>query len=71
MTHVKLILKYNMDCSDTISAESIQEPNVDIGKSCFKYDIIKRIFFDTFNRIKRYINNNTNSVLQALNFPTA
>ena len=63
--------KYNMDCSDTISAESIQEPNVDIGKSCFKYDIIKRIFFDTFNRIKRYINNNTNSVLQALNFPTA
>ena len=63
--------RYNMDCSDKISAESIQEPNVDVGKSCYKYDIIKRIFFDTFNRIKRYINNNTNSVLQALNFPTA
>ena len=65
------IERYNMDCSETISAESIQEPNVDIGKSCFKYDRIKMIFCETFNRIKEYMNDNKNSILQALNFPSS
>ena len=63
--------RYNMDCSETISVESIQEPNVDIGKSCYKYDKIRMIFFETFNRIKEYMNDNKNSVLQALNFPSS
>ena len=63
--------RYNMDCSETISVESIQEPNVDIGKSCYKYDKIRMIFFETLNRIKEYMNDNKNSVLQALNFPSS
>ena len=27
-----------MDCSDTISVESIQDPGNDIGKSCYQYN---------------------------------
>ena len=62
--------RYDMDCSDTISVESIQEPGIDIGKSCFKYQFITNIFYDTYIKIKREMNNNTNSILQFLSFPT-
>ena len=62
--------RYDMDCSDTISVESIQEPGIDIGKSCFKYLFITNIFYDTYIKIKREMNNNTNSILQFLSFPT-
>ena len=62
--------RFDMDCSDTISAESIQESGVDVGKSCFKYDSIKRIFMNAYNTIKAELNNNGKSIFQALNFPT-
>ena len=62
--------RMDMDCSDTICAESIQEKGNDIGKSCYQYDKIKQIFFFTFNQIKVGMNNDTNSILQAINFPT-
>ncbi len=59
-----------MDCSDTISAESIQEAGVDVGKSCYKYDSIRRIFMNSYNTIKAELNNDRKSIFQALNFPT-
>ena len=61
--------RFDMDCSDTISVESIQEPGIDIGKSCFKYREIQFIFFKTYCRIEEHLKNNTNSILQALDFP--
>ena len=63
--------RLNMDCSDTISAESIQEANVDIGKSCFKYEYIRLIFKNAYNTIKDKMKKNTLSILNALNFPSA
>ena len=63
--------RLNMDCSDTISAESIQEANVDIGKSCFKYEYIRLIFKNAYNTIKDEMKKNTTSILNALNFPSA
>ena len=63
--------RFDMDCSETISAESFQEANVDVGKSCYKYESIKRIFFETYNKIKKEMDKNTNSILQALFFPSA
>ena len=59
-----------MDCSDTISVESIQEPETDIGKSCYKYNDIKIIFLRKYKQIKNEIGNNSISILQVLNFPT-
>ena len=58
-----------MDCSDTISVESIQDPGNDIGKSCYQYFKIKRLFFNTYNTIRSEMNHNTVSILQALEFP--
>ena len=59
-----------MECSDSISVESIQESNMDVGKSCYNYNKIKRRFLEAYNKIKSGINNNNKSILQILNFPT-
>ena len=61
---------FNMDYSDHISVESIQEEGNDIGKNCYKYKYIKNVFLRTYNTIKSQINNDTVSILQALKFPT-
>ena len=61
--------RLDMDCSDTISVESIQDPGNDIGKSCYQYFKIKRLFFNTYNTIRSEMNHNTVSILQALEFP--
>jgi hypothetical protein len=62
--------RFDMDCSDTICVESIQDQGNDIGKSCYRYENIRKIFTNTYNTIKSEMNNNTVSILQALNFPT-
>ena len=58
--------RYNMDCSETISAESIQEPNVDIGKSCFHFNEIRncfKIIYEKLNQMKcKKINNILNEI---------
>ena len=62
--------RFDMECSDSISVESIQESNMDVGKSCYNYNKIKRRFLEAYNKIKSGINNNNKSILQILNFPT-
>ena len=63
--------RFEMDCSEHISVESIQDEGNDIGKSCFHYKYIKTLFFNTYNMIKTQMNYNTVSILQALEFPNA
>ena len=61
--------RYDMDCSDTISVESIEEEKKDIGRSCSQYAKIKFLFLSTYNKIKTELNNDTKSILLALDFP--
>jgi len=60
----------DMDCSDTICAESIQEQGIDIGRSCYNYEKIVNLFKTTYNKINIEKKNNTCSILRALGFPT-
>ena len=58
-----------MDFCDYICVESIQEPEKDIGKNCYKYKSIIQHFQYAYNMIKAHLNHNTMSILQALGFP--
>lgn len=60
----------DMDCSDTICVESIQEQGIDIGKNCYNYERIVYLFKATYNKINIEKKNNTCSILKALGFPT-
>ena len=60
----------DMDCSDTICVESIQDQGIDIGKSCYNYEKIVYLFKATYNKINIEKKNNTCSILKALGFPT-
>jgi hypothetical protein len=63
------IERYDMDCSDTICVENIQEQGIDIGKSCYNYGKIVELFKTTYNKINIEKQKNTCSILKALEFP--
>ena len=62
--------RIDMDCSETICAESIQEQGIDVGRSCYNYGKIKNLFKDTYDKIKIEKQKNTLSILQSLDFPS-
>ena len=62
--------RIDMDCSDNICAESIQEQGVDVGKACYNYPKIAYLFKSSYDKIKHEKQDNTCSILQALGFPT-
>ena len=62
--------RIDMDCSDTICAENIQEQGIDVGKSCYNYGKIVELFKTTYNKINIEKQKNTCSILKALEFPT-
>ena len=62
--------RIDMDCSDNICAESIQEEGVDVGKACYNYPKIVYLFKKSYDKIKNEKQNNTCSILQSLDFPT-
>ena len=62
--------RIDMDCSDNICAESIQDEGVDVGRTCYNYPKIAYLFKSSYDKIKYEKQNNTCSILQALGFPT-
>jgi DNA polymerase sigma len=62
--------RYDMPCNYAISAESIQDKNVNVGRSCYKYENIVALFKSTYEIIKNEKKTNPISILQALSFPT-
>ena len=62
--------RIDMDCSNNICVESIQEQGVDVGKACYNYPKIVFLFRSTYDKIKNEKQNNTCSILQTLGFPT-
>lgn len=60
----------DMDCSDNICAESIQEQSVDVGKACYNYPKIAYLFKSSYDKIKIEKQRDTCSILQCLDFPT-
>ena len=60
----------DMICSDFICVESIQEQGVDIGRSCYNYQKIVKLFKNTYSKIKFEKQRNSCSILQALGFPS-
>jgi len=59
-----------MNCSNTICAENIQEQGVDIGKSCYNYKRIVCLFKATYDQIRNEKQKNTCSILKSLGFPS-
>ena len=62
--------RIDMDCSDTICVESIQDQGTDIGKNCYNYEKIVNLFKMTYNKIKNEKQKNTISILKSLGFPS-
>ena len=62
--------RIDMDCSDTICVESIQDQGTDIGKNCYNYEKIVNLFKVTYNKIKNEKQKNTISILKSLGFPS-
>lgn len=60
----------DMDCSETICAESIQDQGIDVGRSCYNYQKIINLFKETYDKIKAEKQKNTLSILQSLGFPS-
>ena len=60
----------DMECSENISVESIQDQGVDIGRTCYSYPKIVTLFEESYKKIKLEKKKNTCSILEALNFPT-
>ena len=60
----------DMDCSDYICAESIQEQGIDVGRSCYNYPKIVNLFKTSYNKIKIEKQKNTCSILKSLGFPS-
>ena len=69
MTFFK-VERNDMICSDYICVESFQEQGVDIGRSCYNYPKIVKLFKNSFNKIKLEKEQNTCSILRALGFPS-
>ena len=64
------VKRIDMDCSETICAESIQDKGIDVGRCCYNYQKIINLFKETYNKIKIEKQKNTLSILQSLGFPT-
>ena len=62
--------RIDMDCSDNICAESIQDQGVDVGRTCYNYPKIVNLFKNAYKKIKIEKQRNTCSILQSLGFPT-
>ena len=62
--------RHDMDCSETICAESIQDQGIDVGRSCYNYRKIINLFKETYDTIKAEKRKNTLSILQSLGFPS-
>ena len=62
--------RHDMDCSETICAESIQDQGIDVGRSCYNYKKIINLFKETYDTIKAEKRKNTLSILQSLGFPS-
>ena len=62
--------RQDMDYSNTISAESIQDKGIDVGRSCYNYPKIRNLFKNTYEKIKNEMAKNTLSILQSLGFPS-
>ena len=60
----------DMDCSDYICAESIQEQGIDVGRSCYNYPKIVNLFRTSYSKIKIEKQKNTCSILKSLGFPS-
>lgn len=60
----------DMDCSETICAESIQDQGIDVGRSCYNYRKIVNLFKNTYETIKIEKQKNTISILESLGFPS-
>ena len=48
----------------------MQDKNVNVGRSCYKYENIVALFKSTYEIIKNEKKTNPISILQALSFPT-
>ena len=59
-----------MDYGDYITVESIEEKDVDIGRSCFQYEHIKFLFKNVYEIILNSKKKNVCSILNTLNFPS-
>ena len=62
--------RLDMDCSDNICAESMEEQGIDVGRTCYNYPKIVILFKSSYDKIKDEKQNNTCSILQSLGFPT-
>ena len=60
----------DMECSKTISAESIIEKGKDVGLNCYNYPIIIKLFKAAYNIIKTEKEKNVCSILNSLGFPS-
>ena len=60
----------DMNCSENICVESIQDKGADIGKNCYNYPKIVSLFEASYKKIRFEKQKNTCSILQSLNFPT-
>ena len=60
----------DMECSKTISAESIIEKGKDVGLNCYNYPIIIKLFKEAYNIIKYEKEKNVCSILNSLGFPS-
>ena len=65
----KTFEKINGYQESSISVESIEEEEIDIGIKCFKYYEIVELFQRTYFKIKMERDNNEFSVLKSLEFP--
>ena len=66
----KTFTKINGYEEDTISAESIEEEEFDVGIKCFNYYKIVELFERTYFKIKIERDSNIFSILKSLEFPT-
>ena len=60
----------DMECSETICAESIQERGVDVGRNCYNYKKVINAFKNAYDKIRNEKMKNACSILQSLGFPS-
>ena len=60
----------DMNCSENICVESIQDKGANIGRNCYNYPKIVSLFETSYKKIRFEKQKNACSILQALNFPT-
>ena len=60
----------DIECSNTISIESIIEKGKDVGNNCYNYPIIVKLFKAAYNMIQSEKEKDVCSILQSLGFPS-